>query len=104
MYVRWTRTSSVVGVWITSCFCTDQDVVHEGRHGGAHDVGDIDTVVHNVDPSLQPRQETIRNLMTKGEDAVVPPWMHKLFLGYGDPAETQHKMLGGRRSLGEHVE
>ncbi|CAD7945428.1 unnamed protein product [Amoebophrya sp. A120] len=38
--------------------------------------------------------ETIRALMNSTESAVVPKWLHRLFLGYGDPLETQYKVLG----------
>eukprot|EP00392_Amoebophrya_sp_AT5.2_P000783 g784.t1 len=38
--------------------------------------------------------ETIRDLMNSSESAVVPKWLHRLFLGYGDPLETQYKVLG----------
>jgi intron-binding protein aquarius len=32
--------------------------------------------------------ESIRDLMR--EEAVIPDWMHDLFLGYGDPADSQY--------------
>jgi Intron-binding protein aquarius N-terminus len=32
--------------------------------------------------------ESIRDLMH--EEAAIPAWMHDLFLGYGDPADTQY--------------
>jgi Intron-binding protein aquarius N-terminus len=32
--------------------------------------------------------ESIRDLMS--EEAVIPAWMHDLFLGYGDPADAQY--------------
>ncbi|CAD7962982.1 unnamed protein product [Amoebophrya sp. A25] len=38
--------------------------------------------------------ETIRDLMNSDVSAVVPRWLHRLFLGYGDPLETQYKILG----------
>merc|ERR1719460_155735 len=36
--------------------------------------------------------ETIRSLMNS-EDAVVPDWLHDLFLGYGDPGAAQYWKL-----------
>ena len=32
--------------------------------------------------------ESIRDLMN--EQTVVPPWLHDIFLGYGDPAAAQY--------------
>jgi intron-binding protein aquarius len=29
--------------------------------------------------------ESIRDLMN--EDVIIPPWLHDIFLGYGDPGE-----------------
>jgi Intron-binding protein aquarius N-terminus len=34
--------------------------------------------------------ESIRDLMH--EEAAIPAWMHDLFLGYGDPVDTQYKV------------
>lgn len=37
--------------------------------------------------------ESIRDLMN--EDCVLPPWLHDILLGYGDPGAAQHSALGG---------
>ncbi|PHJ18276.1 protein emb- isoform related, partial [Cystoisospora suis] len=39
---------------------------------------------------------TIRTLMNRPEDAIVPTWLHDLFLGYGDPASSQFFRLPSR--------
>lgn len=31
--------------------------------------------------------ESIRDLMN--EDVIIPPWLHDIFLGYGDPGESE---------------
>ena len=35
--------------------------------------------------------ESIRDLMNS--DTVMPPWLHDIFLGYGDPAAAQYTKL-----------
>lgn len=37
--------------------------------------------------------ESIRDLMN--EQTVVPPWLHDIFLGYGDPAAAQYSKMDG---------
>ena len=37
--------------------------------------------------------ESIRDLMN--EQTVVPPWLHDIFLGYGDPAAAQYSQMEG---------
>ena len=36
--------------------------------------------------------ESIRDLMN--EDTVIPPWLHDIFLGYGDPAAATYSSMG----------
>ena len=49
--------------------------------------------------------ESIRDLMN--EDVIIPPWLHDIFLGYGDPAAAQYTamykvvpIIGGRGERG----
>ena len=37
--------------------------------------------------------ESIRDLMN--EETAVPPWLHDIFLGYGDPAAAQYSHMDG---------
>jgi intron-binding protein aquarius len=37
--------------------------------------------------------ESIRDLMN--EDCVVPPWLHDILLGYGDPGAAQYQNMEG---------
>ncbi len=37
--------------------------------------------------------ESIRDLMN--EDCVLPPWLHDIMLGYGDPGAAQYKHMDG---------
>lgn len=37
--------------------------------------------------------ESIRDLMN--EDCVLPPWLHDILLGYGDPGAAQYKHMDG---------
>ncbi|PFH34370.1 hypothetical protein BESB_075220 [Besnoitia besnoiti] len=39
---------------------------------------------------------TIRSLMNRPEDVVIPSWLHDLFLGYGDPGSAQFFRLPSR--------
>jgi intron-binding protein aquarius len=38
--------------------------------------------------------ETIRTLMNNSQEAIIPPWLHQLFLGYGDPEKSQYRQVG----------
>ncbi|OEH76184.1 putative aquarius [Cyclospora cayetanensis] len=39
---------------------------------------------------------TIKSLMNNPEDVVVPPWVHDLFLGYGDPKGCTYTRMASR--------
>ena len=37
--------------------------------------------------------------MNNSTESVIPPWLHDLFLGYGDPLKTQYKHLMATKSI-----
>ena len=46
---------------------------------------------------LQAVLESIRDLMN--EDVIIPPWLHDIFLGYGDPGAAQWRSLPAEQRL-----
>lgn len=66
-----------------------------------YDVNDVDDVdVYSslnllvrrpaAENNFKPILETVRQLMNDREHAVIPTWLHDLFLGYGDPTSAQY--------------
>ncbi|CAM9771883.1 unnamed protein product [Chrysoparadoxa australica] len=49
--------------------------------------------------------ETIRDLMnTEAVGSAIPPWLHDVFLGYGDPGSAHYKSMPGLKKASQNID
>ncbi|KAL6757285.1 hypothetical protein V8C86DRAFT_1695364 [Haematococcus lacustris] len=70
------------------------DMNHLGKTKGAEDPYSTFNIIMRRKPkenNFKAVLESIRDLMN--EEVIIPPWLHDIFLGYGDPGAAQWRQL-----------
>lgn len=75
-----------------------QDIARMEEEGFEDFYGYFNLVIrrHAKQNNFKAVLSTIRTLMNRPEDAIIPTWLHDLFLGYGDPSSSQFFRLPSR--------